>query len=231
MAPHNESLPTDVWATDEPIALRAMYYHLDTRPNSTSLNKRDGARKMDECVGAEMRGKVYVCSRCRPAVSLQAAAVTCRSSRRPEEEVISTQRCAADEVCVETGIGDQLFSAYCVHTRRFAHFSSVDTGRYWKLEVGGHRTVDAHDYTANVLTADESRTRRLQVDKLSTVAWTRWDGQGPESRDQMLKVAHCQQCSRLIMQPVPLAANLLTFAASKRSPDPVSGYLYVVTII
>ena len=200
-----------------------MYYHLDTRINTTSLSKRGGAQKMDQCIGEEMRGKTYVSSRCRPAVSLQAAAVTCRSIRRPEEEVVSTQRCATDEVCVETGIGDRLFSAYCVHTNRFAHFSSVDKGKYWKLDVGGHRTVDAHDYTANVLIADESRTRRLQVDKLSTVAW--------DSRDQMLKIAYCLQCSRVIMQPVPLAANLLTVSASKRSPGPVSGYLYLVTII
>lgn len=229
--PHNGSLSTLVPAMNGPASLQAMHYHLDTRPNSTSLSKRDGVHKMDQCIGAEMRGKVYVWSRCRPAVSLQAAAVTCGSSRRPEEEIISTQRCAKDEICVETGMGDQLYSAYCVHTNQFARFSSVDTGRYWKLEGRVHRSVDAHDYTANVLMADESRTRRLQADTLDLVAWSSWDGHGPRSRDQMLKVARCQQCSRLIMQPVPLGANLLAVAASKRSPDPVSGYIYVVTII
>ena len=229
--PHNWSLSANVPAINGPAALRGMYYHLDTRLNSTSLSKRDAAHKMDQCVGADMRGKVFVFSRCRPAVSLQAAAVTCRSVQRPKEEIVSTQRCAADEICIETGIGDQLYSAYCVHTKHFAPFSSVDTGRYWNLDVGAHMTVHAHDYTANVLTADESGFRRLQVDKLDAVAWVSLIGHGPKSRDQMLKIARCQRCSRLIMQPIPLAANLLTVTASKRSPDSVSGYLYLVTII
>ena len=182
-----------------------------------------------------MEGKVYARAKCRTSVSLQAVAVTCKGRVQPAEEVTSVQRCVGDEVCAETGLGEELFEAYCVSVRKFVPISPKHTGRWWMIEGGVQTAVNERDYTVNVLLADKSGTRRLQADMLEAAAWaSERDGEarGADSleNDRPLKVAHCRQCSRLIMQPMPFNTNLLTAAASKRTPRPEAGYLYLITI-
>lgn len=229
-----------------------MHYHLSTTTtaatNSTTLTARSRrhARKMDKCVGPGMRGKIYARAKCRWAVSLQAVAVTCVAPDDHDQQVTVVQACIGDEICVETGFGDDYYTAYCISTRNFVHLPATETahgsGR-WRIHGGAQKSVRAEDYTANVLLADESRKSRMLADILEAVAWR----QSPRSRvlqvgeapdgfeehslaDRRVKAALCRQCSRLLMQPVPIDANLLTVTASKRIEWKESAYLFLVTI-
>ncbi|KAL8916214.1 MAG: hypothetical protein Q9208_008643 [Pyrenodesmia sp. 3 TL-2023] len=228
-----------------------MHYHLSTTTtttttNSTTLSKRARRpRKMDKCIGVGMRGKRYARAKCRWAVGMQAVAVTCEAPHDPSQQVTSLQACIGDEICVETGYGDDYYTAYCVSTRNFMHLPAQETARgsgRWKIHGGAQARVADTDYTANVLLADESRKSRMQADVLEAVAWRRGSpsmvqvGEGVKDpgggllADRRLKAALCRQCSRLLMQPVPVDANLLVVVVSKRSEWKESGYLYVVTV-
>lgn len=223
-----------------------MHYHLSTTNDNSTLAKRARpVRKMNKCIGVGMRGKIYARAKCRWAVSMQAVAVTCRAPHDRSQQVTSIQACIGDEICVETGFGDDFYTAYCVSTRNFVHLPAQETARgsgRWRIQGRAQALIGAGDYTANVLLADESRKSRMQADVLEVVAWRRRPrsilqvGEGLEDlgehslADRRLKAALCRQCSRLLMQPVPVDANLLTVVTSKRMEWKESGYLFVVTV-
>ncbi len=227
-----------------------MHYHLSTTTsnNTTTLTARSRrhARKMDKCIGHGMRGKVYARAKCRWAVSMQAVAVTCMAPHDHDQQVTIVQACIGDEICVETGFGDDYYTAYCISTRNFVHLPPTETARgsgRWRIHGGAQKSVRAEDYTANVLLADESRKRRMLADTLEAVAWRQSSrsrvlrvGEDPDGleehsfADRRVKAALCSQCSRLLMQPVPIDANLITVAASKRTEWKESAYLFVVTV-
>ncbi|KAL8901924.1 MAG: hypothetical protein Q9207_004965 [Kuettlingeria erythrocarpa] len=188
---------------------------------------------MDKCIGHGMRGKIYAHAKCRWAVSLQAVAVTCVAPDDHDQQVTIVQACIGDEICVETGFGDDYYIAYCISTRNFMHLPATETahgsGR-WRIHGAAQKLLGAEDYTANVLLADESRKSRMLADTLEAVAWIRRprsrvlqvgeasDGSGEHSlADRRVKAALCRQCSRLLMQPVPIDANLLTVAEESTS--------------
>ncbi|KAG7004953.1 hypothetical protein G7Y79_00022g051740 [Physcia stellaris] len=209
-------------------ALSFMHYHLNTTiSKDTSLSTNDQTRLMNKCTGTGMRDWVFQTSRCLHPRNLQALEVTCRDHHFPWTRAIP-QACAANEICMDTGLAVEDAKAYCVSTRSFTKIrqSYGPLARSIEIPNPGAGTV-----SANAVLADWTRRMGMgganpfKLDALgrgSSVAKKRI------LTESILKSEECVGCFSLRMQPLPRGTRFLRAGLAVNNAQ--EGYMFLVTI-
>lgn len=205
-----------------------MHYHLNTTiSNDTSLSTNDQTRLMNKCTGTGMRDWVFQTSRCLHPRNLQALEVTCHNRHFPWTRAIP-QACAANDICMDTGLTVEDAKAYCVTTRSFTKIRQSYGPLTRSIEIPN---PGAGTKSANAVLADW--TRRMGMGGANPFKLDALERGSSVAKkliltESILKSEECIGCFSLRMQPLPRGTQLLR--ASLAVNNAQEGYMFLVTI-